>query len=373
MATPGSIAKRSDGRWTVKYKGRQTTCKTEAEAKRKLKQFKAEDGNMALDLSKMKVQDAVERWLEYHQCHVKPLTYDRIEQSWNNHVKKYVGKKQMGAVKEVDIEYMLSDMAKRGYSYSTIKKAYEVLSACFRYYSDRRMLSYNPAAVVRVPSINKKPKGEIVAYDDDELARIYKEATKVYSNGKPVYRYGWVFVLIGNTGLRGGEVFGLKKENIDLKKRLLYVRGNCVIAKDRDGTSGKKTKIVMQDKPKTAGSVRSIYLNDLALKAVSEIMNGCEESEYLLVSKNGELTTPAILDRSFRRILISAGFSKDKLYGIHALRHSFATGLIRRGIHAKIVSELLGHTDVRVTLQTYTHALQDDLKDAVVKLDTIGF
>lgn len=373
MATSGSIARRSDGRWVVKYKGRQTTCKTEADAKRKLKTFRAEDGIVITDLSKKKVSEAVEEWLEYHRGYVKPLTYDRIEQSWNNHVKKYVGNIQMGALREVDIERMLSSMAKQGYSYSTIKKSYEVLSACFRYYCDRRMISYNPVSVVKVPSVNKKPKGEIVVFTDEELARIYKEATKTFSNGVPVYRYGWVYVLIGNTGLRCSEVFGLKKENINLKKRTLTVKGNCVIAKNRDKTSSAKTVIIEQDKPKTNDSIRTINLNELAMKALEELYKLSEGSPYLLVSRNGEMINTSILDRSFRRILQSAGFSDEKLYGIHALRHSFATSLIKKGIHAKIVSQLLGHSDVKVTLQTYTHALKEDLRDAVVQLEAINF
>lgn len=372
MARVGSISKRSDGRWVVKYKGRQTTCKTEADAKKKLKIFKAEETEVNTELSRKKVSDAVEAWLEYHRAYVKPLTYDRIEQSWNNHVKKYVGNIQMGSLRETDVENMLRAMAGKGYSFSTIKKAYEVLSACFRYYFDRRMIAYNPVSVVKVPSVNKKPKGEIVFFTDAELEKIYKEATRKYSNGEPVYRYGWIFVLLGNTGLRGSEIFGLRKDNIDLEQRTLTVKGNCVIAKNREPGAQNKTIIIEQKKPKTDGSMRTISLNDLAIMAIKELYKTSDGSPYLIISRNGNMVNTSVLDRSFRRILRAAGFPDEKMYGIHSLRHSFATGLISKGVHAKIVSNLLGHSDVKVTLQTYTHVLKDDFRDAVDKLNHIG-
>lgn len=372
MAKTKGISQRQDGRWTVKFEGRQTTCKTETEAKRKLKELKAQAKAMDIDVAKRRVEDAVEEWLEYHQCHVKPSTYDRIEQSWRNHVKGYVGHIQMGALKETDVEKMLTDMTRKNYSHSTVKKAYEVLSASFKYFEDRRLIQDNPIKVVKVPAVNKKPKGEIACYTEEELARIYKEAVKTFSNGTPVYRQGWALVLLGNTGMRAGELFGLKKKNVDLDNREIRIRGNCVIVKDR-GDGDRKTKIIEQETPKTDDSIRTVKLNDMALKAVEELIKLSGESPYLVTTRNGKPTQPPGFDRSFRRVLTAAGFEEDKIYGVHALRHSFATCLIRKGVNPKVVSEMLGHSDVRVTLSTYTHALKSDYTDAVAKLDTVDF
>lgn len=373
MAKTKGISQRQDGRWTVKFEGRQTTCKTEADAKRKLKEFKTQAKTMDIDIAKRRVEDVVEEWLVYHQGNVKPSTFDRIEQSWNNHVKKHVGHIQMGALKESDVEKMLSKMTSDGYSRSTVKKAYEVLSSCFRYYEERRLISVNPVRVVKVPKGNKSTKSKVVFYTEEELARIYQEATRTYKTGTMVHRQGWILVLLGNTGLRASELFGLRKENIDLEKREIHINGNRVVVKDRSN-SPKKTMYLEQSTPKTEDSIRVVKLNDTAYKAVEELIKQSGDSPYLASTRTGELLLPANFDRTFRRVLQKAGFDENKIYGVHALRHSFATCLLRNGVNIKVVSEMLGHSDVRITLSTYIHVLREDYSDAVAKLDNaVGF
>lgn len=369
MAKSGSISKRNDGRWTVKYKDKQTTCKTEAEAKRKLKELKASYVESSAPVVKMTVEDAVCKWMLVQRVRLKPSSYDRLEQVWENQVKKYLGKKQFSAVRKIDIDDMLIDLCNKGYSYSTAKKAFEVLSGCYRYYIEREQIAVNPTTFVKVPSVNKKPKGEIACYNEEELGRIYGAATSKYSNDVPIFRQGWAIVLLGNTGLRLSELCGLTWDNVDINKKVLTVKGNRVLVKNRDENKDVRNVFVEQKVTKTQSGMRTIPLNDMAMEAIIELYKIRGNSNYVLSSRHGNPTYPRVLDTTFRRILKAADIPQDKIYGVHSLRHSFATTLIRNSVSPKTVSKLLGHSDINITLQTYVHALQSDYSDAVATLD----
>jgi len=368
MAKSGSISKRADGRWTVKYKNRQTTCKTEAEAKRKLKEMKAVSIIQAVPVAKLTAEDAITKWLSVQQVRLKPSSFDRLEQVWENQVKLYFAKQQFSTIKKGDIDDMLIDLCNKGYSYSTVKKAFELLSGCFRYYLERETITSDPTTFVKVPSVNKKPKGEIIFYEEDELRKIYDASTRKYSNGVPVFRQGWAIVLLGNTGLRLGELCGLTWDNVDFKKKQIIIKGNRVLVKNRDEGATTRNKLVDQKVTKTQNGMRTVPLNEMAVEALIELQK-IKSSNYVLASRHGNPTYPKVLDTTFRRVLKAAGIPEDRIYGVHSLRHSFATTLIRNGVSPKTVSKLLGHGDINITLQTYVHALQNDYSDAVAMLD----
>ena len=80
--------------------------------------------------------------------------------------------------------------------------------------------------------------------------------------------------------------------------------------------------------------------------------------------------TPRYLDRMLRKIAVAAGFSEDKVYGLHALRHTFASRLFSAGEDVKTVSELLGHSDITITYNTYIHLINEQKRKAVHSVQT---
>ena len=88
-------------------------------------------------------------------------------------------------------------------------------------------------------------------------------------------------------------------------------------------------------------------------------------------TKNGTVITPRNIDRIFRRIAVGAGLPEEKIYGIHALRHTFATLLLSNGVDIKTVSELLGHSDVTITYNTYIHVVDDLKRKALASIPNI--
>ena len=141
-----------------------------------------------------------------------------------------------------------------------------------------------------------------------------------------------------------------------------------MLVKNREEGATTRNKLVDQKVTKTQNGMRTVPLNEMAIEALIELQK-IKSSNYVLASRHGNPTYPKVLDTTFRRVLKAAGIPEDRIYGVHSLRHSFATTLIRNGVSPKTVSKLLGHGDINITLQTYVHALQNDYSDAVAMLD----
>jgi integrase len=114
--------------------------------------------------------------------------------------------------------------------------------------------------------------------------------------------------------------------------------------------------------------VRNIPLNETAQQAIKRLCDQHPDSPYIVCAQNGDVLPPQQYQRSFYRILKNCGLPK---YGVHSLRHTFATHLINSGVDPKTVSTLLGHASVRITLDTYVHATYETKKEAVDALDNI--
>ena len=157
------------------------------------------------------------------------------------------------------------------------------------------------------------------------------------------------------TGLRVGEICGLKWEDIDIKNGCLFVARTV----ERISLGNGKTMIVIEP-PKTESSIRKVYI---PLFIVALLKKYKDNSDKYILSGKTKPTEPRALQYRFKRIL-----SKTKIreFSFHSLRHTYATLCIEKGMDIKTLSELLGHADVKITLNTYVHS-SDSLKKKYVK------
>ncbi len=178
-----------------------------------------------------------------------------------------------------------------------------------------------------------------------------------------------LYVLAIATGLRQGELLALKWEDVDLERGMLRVRRTLT------RTGGK----VSIGEPKTKKSRRGVNLTAAAVKALqSHLSRQLEAMERMgslyrpggLVFANevGGIINPSNLrNRTFARLLKLAGLSPDTRF--HDLRHTCATLLLSRNVNPKIVSEMLGHSSIAITLDTYSHVLPTMQKSAIRALE----
>lgn len=378
----GSISQRADGTWTarmvigVNEKGKPRIKalygKTEREVKKKLKDFQKEFyKNDQAVVQRSTVEGYMRTWLyENKQNELKPKSFDRLEQTVLYQVIPKVGHIQLAAFQSNDVQIMLNTLKKEGYSYSTVKKAYDAVNECFRTGVIQRTVVFNPALGVAVPAKKSFGKAEIRYYDDEEVNKLCGAAVSAYSNGKRIYRLGDAIILDLNTGLRLAELLALKWTEVDFVRRKVIVNATRVIVKDRSDGAEKKYVVIEQDSAKSATSMREIDMNDACFEALTRLKEITGQFEYVLSTREGKPVIPRYLDRLFRKIAIAAGLPDEKVYGLHALRHTFASRLFAAGEDVKTVSELLGHSDITITYNTYIHLINDQKRKAVHGVQT---
>lgn len=362
-----------DGKRDVKY----VYAKTEPECKRKLNALIKEIHKTEyIHVQKISVKDYMNLWLtSVKALELKPKSYDRLEQTVNYQVIPYIGQLQLQSITSDDVQDMITKLTAEGKSYSSIKKAYEAVNAAFKWgqLCDPPKVKKNPAANIKLPNRKLFTQKQIPFYTAEEAAKLTATALHICNNGVRRYPLGAFVPLIINTGLRASEVLALKWEaDIDLENRILTVHNNVVFVKDREKDKG--YKLLEQDTVKTdAGQDRAIPLNDAAYNALLNLQKLTGEKTWVLTTRNNTQVKPRQLDQMFRRIAVASELPEEKIYGVHALRHTFATLLLTNGVEIKTVSELLGHSDVTITYNTYIHIIKEQKAkalDAIPSLTT---
>lgn len=377
----GSISQRKDGLWVGRYDAgkkpdgkrniKVVYGKTDKECKKKLKDLKREiEKGEHYYIERSSVEAYMTDWLvNVKKNELKPKSYDRLEQTLNNNVFPYIGHIQLQAIETNDVQKMINDLRDSGKSHSTIKKVYDAVNAAFKYGLACKppKVDGNPAFNVTIPSKKILPQKKIQFYTKEEAALICDHAISNYKNGNRHYRLGAFVPLLVNTGLRMSELLALKwNEDVDLENKTIIVHNNVVLVRDRDEDSKSKFKIIEQDSVKTqAGQDRIIPLNSAAVSAMEDLQRFTGNETYVMTTKEKTLVKPRQLDQMFRRIVIDAGLPPEKVYGVHSLRHTFATLLLRNHVDIKTVSKLLGHNDVSTTYNTYIHVIKEVEVEAI--------
>lgn len=370
------IKKRKDGYYeqkiTVSTNVRRSVYgATPTEVRRKTKELIAEAARYDIsNVKKMTLEAYMIHWLEeVKKPDLKPSSYDRVEQSLKYQIFPAIGHIQINALTSNDVQKMINTIINEK-SYSTAKKAYNNLNACMELGVQRGEILKNPVKGVKLPSSKVKERKEITAYTPEEIAAIVEEAKRTYKNGTPVYRYGYLIILILNTGMREGEPLYLKWKDVDLEKRHIYIHGNVVEVKNRAENAESSYVLLEQDTPKTDKSTRYIPLNDNAVDALENLRKIIKDKDRVIATKNHTITSPRKVYKTMECILKKCGIT-DKENLVHALRHTFATTLIRNGVDIKAVSEILGHEDVSTTLNTYHHVVEQQKHSAVMTLNNL--
>lgn len=188
------------------------------------------------------------------------------------------------------------------------------------------------------------------------------------------HRYGVFVRLVLSTGLRLGELLGLRWEDVDLNHGTISVRQTLNRLKDYSGIS--KTKIVFET-PKTQNSIRTIPLVSGAINDLKDWKNQqqseAQSDNYInlgmvVTNKQGMYIEPRTFKDYYNRILICAGIGH---YTFHALRHTFATRALEQKMDSKTLSEILGHYSVAFTLDTYAHVLDNHKRQNMLLMEEL--
>ena len=337
-----NIFYRKDGRWEAryvkeqldngKYKYGYVYGKSYMEAKQKRNMIQ-------LDLERMRQQKIkghhtfhyyMDLWLESIKFLVKTSTYVHYHSIVKNHIDPYLGHLDLKSIQTRQIESFINQKFEEGLSTKTIRDMIVVL---------KQILSYaNVTVKFKLPKLQKREIQILTKKEQKLLEREVKIRNTPSSYGILLTMY---------TGLRIGEVCALTWNNIDLNKGVIRIEHTMIRIKDLEAES--RTKIVLEE-PKTENSKREIPINQYLYDILMRIKSRTRNAYFLTGTK--EYIEPRTYYNQYQKILRDLGIPK---YGFHALRHTFATNCIEIGMDPKTLSEILGHSDVKVTLSLYVH------------------
>ena len=365
----GSIYRTKSGLWRGSYwaptakgmKRRYVSGKTRQECARKLtKAMSDRDGGLVFDAGSLTVGEYLNRWLKDVKDTVRESTYERNDQLVRLHIRPALGRIKLKALTIAHARWFYRERLNSGLAPATVHKIHIVLHKALKAAVADGLTPRNVAAGLKLPRITRE---EIDPLSPEETRRLLDAASGD--------RLQALYVLAIATGLRQGELLALKWEDVDLERGVLRVRRTLT------RVGGK----VSLGEPKTKNSRRSVNLTAAALQAVqSHLSRQLEEMERMgslyrpgsLVFANevGGIINPSNLrNRSFARLLKRAGLPPDTRF--HDLRHTCATLLLSRNVNPKIVSEMLGHSSIAITLDTYSHVLPTMQESAIRALEDV--
>ena len=357
------LGTRPDGKPNIK----QFSGKTESLVRKKLKEFKkSNDFKIRHIPCNDTLKAYITMWLkEYQYNKLKPLSYDRLESTINNHIIPSIGGLRVDKVTRDNIQALINKLYKgQNLSYSSIKKVYVALNSCYKHALIDDIVIKNPCVGVILPPQAENTK-VVKAFSLEEVEKL--KTALATNNGKETCYYRFAYLLILNTGLRMGEALALTCDNIDFSNKTIVVNSNTALTKKRnsDGEIVGGYEIAIQNSTKTINGNRVIPINNSAMESLRKLKEN-NNTDFVIINSKQKRVLPSNFDRSFHSILKRIGIENC---GVHTLRHTFASMLFSKGIDIKIISKLLGHSTVKITYDTYVHLFDKDINRVTDILD----
>lgn len=357
----GTTYQRKDGRWECrvslgsdngrkKYRSFYGKTKDEAEYKMAV----AFQNNICDDktVTEITVKELAIEWLCVVKSRIKESTAANYQMKIERHILPYFGDISSAMLKAKTVSEFVQKKLKDGLSARYVCDILTLLKSIFRY-ANRE---YHIANILDGIVMPKREKTEIKILSKSEQNSLmnYVKFNRNFSTlGVALSLY---------TGLRIGELCALKWENIDIEKRILTVRNTIQRIQSFDGKQ--KTKVIITE-PKSRTSKRIIPIPDCLISMLRELKS---KPDNFVLTGNCKPIEPRTMQYRFKQILKKVNLPS---FRFHSLRHSFATGAIELGFDVKTLSEILGHSSVKITLDRYVHS-NFDRKRSCMDLLTIA-
>lgn len=379
----GTIRLRKDGRWEFKIslgmvngknKYKYLQAKTERELNRKIREYNSDRKKFNQVVDDTPFCEMAEHWMHtYKFPQIRNSSRDRMEITYQHHIKDEIGFIPWSQITSDDLQLLFNKKSKE-LSYSYIKKIFQFLNGFFNHMKSKGKIDINPCDAVQLPKEEnmKVQTKAIVILDDDEIKKLYAFCDSIANSENHFYKHSPAIVFILNTGIRCGEALALDWDSIDFNKKECTISKNLSLVKQRDEKwkAGKREKLVAQTK--TESGKRVIPLNEKAITALKQIEAYNKKrgisTDYVISSESGDHITERNLFRTLEYICGAAGI---KRIGIHGLRHTFASTLIRRGAEVSLVSSLLGHKNISTTYNRYVHVILEQKKSFMSQIPSI--
>lgn len=298
-----------------------------------------------------------ERWLEVARIKNKLSTLARYEAVMRNHILPFFGAKEIKDLSSAQInmfvERLLTD---KGLSAKSVNDIATILAQILKFGEKNGIIEDFDFSIVK-PTVNKKELPVLSLEEQKKLIKAIKDNVTHENIG---------ILLSLFTGMRIGEICALQKKDIDLTNGIVSIN-KTMQRINLKGNRAASTQIII-DAPKTQRSVRKIPLPEFLIVEVKRLMSDADENAWLLTGRTDKFTEPRSYQNIFKKYLEKAGVANTNF---HALRHTFATRAVEKGVDVKTLSEILGHSTVSFTMERYVHPSLSIKKSNIEKLSSL--
>ena len=359
---PKGIRKRGN-----RYEGRiqhdlQTYCvygDTISETKKKMTEmrYKLERG-IFVEKQKITLNEWFETWLsEYKENEVKIGTVLSYKNFYTYYVQKDLGHMQVSSIRGEHIQKLYNKLLEEKLAPSSLKILSAILSGCFKRALKNGLIERNPVTLASLPRQKRHEERRVLTVEEQHIFMEYSKRSYLYN----------LFSLLLRTGMRSGEIRGLKFSDIDKEKRVIHVKRTLKYEVGRG---------FFEDSPKTATSLRTIPLTTDMEKIIERQKQQWHEEKilqldaYIFHLEDGTPISRERLQGEINRILRHAADEGHDIarFTPHCLRHTFATRAIEAGMEPQVLKAILGHSTLSMTMDLYAHVMSDKKAEEMEKI-----
>jgi integrase len=303
----------------------------------------------------------LEAWLtDVVRLSVRPRTYASYQYVVRLHLAPGLGHHRVAALSPADVQAFLNAKAASGLAPRTVAYLRGVLRGALGHAERMDLVNRNVARLARPPRIPRRPVSPLSV----EQARTFLAAIR----GD---RLEALYLVALGCGLRQGEILGLRWPDVDLDAGTLTVRhalarieGELVLVEPKSATSRRVVRL--------PACVREALIAHRVRQAQESLPLRPEPgdvfAELVFTTTLGTPLDGISVTRRFQRILVAAGLPRQRF---HDLRHACASLLLAQGVPARVVMETLGHSEISLTLNTYSHVLPSLGREAALRMDAL--
>ena len=378
-------------RWTTRDGKRKSIYAPTLERLRELElelEIDKRDGIKA-DHKAMTVNDCFRLWKELKRG-IKDSTFKNYIYMYEMFVMPTFGKKRVVQVQKSDVKRFYNSLVdNKVLSISTVDNIHNVLHQVFQVAVDDNYIRQNPTdrmlKELRLAHGHEIEKRKALTLAQQDLFLDFVKETPRYRHWYPI------FYIMLNTGMRVGEITGLRWRDVDMENGVISVNHTLVYYNHQDdiGTyysiNTPKTEAGTREIPMVAGVKEAFemereYQRELAIKSVARI-DGYDD--FIFVNRNGQVQHQGTLNKALKRImrdcndqvLLATDLDKDPEpvllpnFSCHVMRHTFATRLCESGINIKVIQAVMGHVDISTTMDIYVDVVGDTKKRELANFD----
>ena len=334
--------------------------KTKREAQQALVAAENEliNGTYVINPSNVKYREYSLEWYKTKKNTVGLHMQQLIQILLTKHILPKFGNMEISKISPIDIQSFINQLAEDGYSTETIIKIHNVVRNSLEHACDLGLIKSNSAIKIKLPKRAKKAKIEV--WNKNEVNIFLRTAKDD--------RYFILFHLAITTGMRQGELLGLRWKDVDLEKGILKI-AQTLSHDGKEFLEGAKTKSSIRTIPIPDTTKKMLNKHKISIsKEKMELGSDYSDFDLVICTKLGTPLNPANVRRTFSRLIKLSGVKSIRF---HDLRHTHATFLLSEGVNVKVISERLGHSNTKITLDTYSHILPTMQQDAINKLNDL--